>query len=109
VDDTRWTFGRREERLILHREETEDGFLLAVSENGQPRSYHFTDLHRLIAFQSDMEAFLIRTGWTFIEFAPERRGGRDRRSFPRIAERRRWWTDGLRLMTTGRRSPKLDR
>ena len=41
-----------------------------------------------------MEAFLIGSGWSFVAFSPERRTGRDRRTFPRMGDRRRWWTDG---------------
>lgn len=40
-----------------------------------------------------MEAFLHRTGWRLLEYSPERRRLHDRRSFPRLEERRRWWTD----------------
>src|SRR5262249_23475233 len=93
--DSVWTFGRREERVRLRREETPEGMLLVVEENGAPRSYSFNDPTSLIAFQSDMEAFLVRTGWTLLEFTPDRRSGSDRRQFPRMSERRRWWTDGL--------------
>src|SRR5262249_26262929 len=50
--------------------------------------------NKLTTFQVDMEAFLIGSGWSFVAFSPERRSGRDRRSFPRISDRRRWWTDG---------------
>jgi len=43
-----------------------------------------------------METFLLRTGWTFASFSPERRIPLDRRTFPRItSDRRRWWTDGV--------------
>jgi hypothetical protein len=89
-----WTFGRLQERVVLRREQAADGILLLVTENGTPRSYRFSDVGRLLAFQSDMEAFLVRTGWSLLEFSPDRRTGRDRRQFPRLAERRRWWTDG---------------
>lgn len=89
-----WTFRRRGDRLLLRREETPSGVHLVVTENGTSRSFAFSSLSRLVAFQSDMEAFLVRTGWTFIAFAPERRRGRDRRRMPRMTERRRWWTDG---------------
>jgi hypothetical protein len=95
VSDSVWTFGRREERVRLRREEATDGLLLVVDENGAPRSYFFNDATSLIAFQSDMEAFLVRTGWSLLEFEPDRRTGLDRRKFPRVQERRRWWTDGL--------------
>lgn len=95
LSDSVWTFGRREERVRLRREETTDGLLLIVDENGSPRSYFFSDANSLVAFQSDMEAFLVRTGWSLLEFTPDRRTGLDRRQFPRMSERRRWWTDGL--------------
>ena len=95
VSDSVWTFGRREERVRLRREETTGGLLLVVDENGSPRSYFFNDATSLVAFQSDMEAFLVRTGWSLLEFSPDRRTGMDRRKFPRLIERRRWWTDGL--------------
>jgi len=93
MDDCVWTFRRRTEQLALRREETSSGVNLVVVENGTSRSFGFSDIERLIAFQGDMEAFLIRTGWTFIAFSPDRRSGRDRRRMPRITERRRWWTD----------------
>jgi len=95
MDEGAWTFRRRSEQLLLRREETPTGVNLLVIENGTCRSFSFTDLDRLVAFQSDMEAFLVRTGWTFSAFAPDRRRGRDRRQMPRMTERRRWWTDGL--------------
>jgi hypothetical protein len=66
-----------------------------VTENGTPRSFFFSDLDRLVAFQADMEAFLVRSGWSLLGFSPDRRRGRDRRHFPRPTERRRWWTDGV--------------
>jgi hypothetical protein len=94
MGDSVWTFRRRAEQLLLRREETDTGVHLVVVENGTTRSFAFNDIERLIAFQSDMEAFLVRTGWTFVEFTPDRRSGRDRRRMPRMTERRRWWTDG---------------
>jgi hypothetical protein len=94
MDDCVWTFRRRGDQLLLRREQTPAGVNLVVVENGTSRSFAFSDMDRLVSFQSDMEAFLVRTGWTFIAFTPERRSGRDRREMPRIAERRRWWTDG---------------
>jgi hypothetical protein len=95
MDQTVWTFCRRTDKLQLRREETPTGVHLVIVENGTSRSFAFTDLDRLAAFQSDMEAFLIRTGWTFAAFSPDRRTGRDRRQMPRLTERRRWWTDGV--------------
>jgi hypothetical protein len=94
VEDPVWTFARGDQQLTLRRQTTEAGVLLVVTENGTPRSYFFDELSKLTTFQVDMEAFLIGSGWSFVSFSPDRRGGRDRRSFPRISERRRWWSDG---------------
>ena len=90
-----WTFRRREDRLTIQRQATDQGLQLLVSKNGQPRAYGFSSLDRLIAFQCDMEAFLVQTGWSLADFTPDRRRGADRRDLPRVAlDRRRWWTDG---------------
>jgi len=91
---TVWTFQRDGQELSLARD-TDHAFRLTIITAGDSsRQYGFADLPALIRFQEDMETLLLRTGWTFARFSPESRGGRDRRSFPRIDERRRWWTDG---------------
>jgi hypothetical protein len=94
VEDQVWTFARGSQRLTLRRQQAEGGILLVVTENGASRSYFFDEITKLTTFQVDMEAFLIGSGWSFVAFSPERRTGRDRRTFPRISDRRRWWTDG---------------
>jgi hypothetical protein len=96
VEPSCWTFARGDSRLELRREEDGNGVNLVVQGEGAPRCYSFSDIERLVHFHSDMEAFLVKTGWTLVQFAPDRRAGRDRRTFPRDSERRRWWTDGLR-------------
>jgi hypothetical protein len=74
------------------------GVNLIVAGDGVPRVYWFPDVEKLVHFQSDMEVFLLRTGWHFSEFSPERRRGTERRTWPRLSrERRRWWTDSVRL------------
>jgi hypothetical protein len=95
VDDYIWTFSRGEQQLQIRRRPVPDGHMLEMtSDDGPPRSYFFADFTALVVFQSDMEAFLLRTGWSFVAFTPERRAGVDRRGWPRLDERRRWWTDG---------------
>ena len=94
VDDQAWVFeGPAGERLELRHRETDEGLLLVVTDGAAPRSYFFHDLQALTRFQSDMESFLLATGWKFMVFSPDRRSGRDRRQWPRLSERRRWWTD----------------
>jgi hypothetical protein len=94
VDDFTWTFSRAEQTLEIRRTPVADGHRLAITGDGSPRSFFFGDMAALVAFQSDMEAFLLKTGWSFLKFSPERRTGVDRRGWPRLTERRRWWTDG---------------
>jgi hypothetical protein len=90
-----WTFGRQHERLSIGRRP--DVCTLVVVTPGEEREYRFADLSTLISFQADMETFLLKTGWTLLKFSPERRAGRDRRRFPRLEERRRWWTDSVEM------------
>jgi hypothetical protein len=95
VDERSWKFERGGQQLRLQRRQAPDGLYLVVTAEDSPtRSYFFHDLATLIPFQTDMESFLISTGWTFVGFDPDRRTGRERRTFPRLDERRRWWTDG---------------
>lgn len=90
-----WTFARRDDRLTIQRERTAQGeYQLLVIQNGSPRTFVFSGFDRLVSFQSDMESFLVRTGWSLAAFTPDRRSQGDRRQFPRVDnDRRRWWTD----------------
>jgi hypothetical protein len=92
-----WTFERGAERVTLVRAKYCEPPVLTVTVNGQgPKLYEFGYEYELMRFQTNMETFLLKTGWCFASFSPERRGGRDRRGFPRVDdERRRWWTDGV--------------
>lgn len=80
--------------MTIRRQRAGDDWQLAVDDNGQARLFTFPDRDRLVRFQSDMETFLVRTGWSLAAFTPDRRRGTDRRDFPRDQnDRRRWWTD----------------
>ena len=97
-------FVRAGQRIELQRQETDTRALLMMSGAGAPRSYQFEDVIALVRFQSDMEALPLKTGWSFNEFLPDRRSVADRRTWPRLTERRRWWTDGLLRQYIPRRS-----
>ena len=96
MDHGVWTFVRGNDRLEITREDLDDGTTLVIAGDGTPRSYFFREPHRLETFQRDMETLLLKTGWTFQSYEPDRRTGRDRRGWPRRSnDRRRWWTDGI--------------
>ena len=97
VQTPHWLFGRDDQKVKIERvgEKDDDLTLVITANDDPPRRYAFSDLVALMRFQADMEEFLVTTGWSLLEFSPERRGLRDRRTFPRINERRRWWTDAL--------------
>jgi len=96
MDHGVWTFVRGNDRLEITREDLDDGVTLVIAGDGTPRSYFFREPHRLETFQRDMETLLLKTGWTFYGYEPDRRAGRDRRGWPRRSnDRRRWWTDGV--------------
>ena len=93
-----WTFVRGEddeEQLTIVRVVDGDRVTVTVTTAGTSRSMQFTSPEAARVFQADMEAFLIKTGWSFVRFSPERRTGADRGSAPRVRDRRRWWTDGM--------------
>lgn len=86
-----WTFGKDKERISLGRR-SNSCVLIVVRARDEVREYRFADESALRIFQTDMEAFLMKTGWAQLKYFPERRGrDRDRRRLPRLAERRRWW------------------
>jgi hypothetical protein len=92
--DPTWTFARESDELTIVRQGASQGCALVVVLNDSPKTYTFRDERSMVRFQADMETLLTHTGWSFVGFQPERRGRRDRRTMPRINERRRWWTDG---------------
>jgi len=96
MDDVQvWTFERGSERLIVRRRTEPDAFAIEIETgDGVPRAHRFEEEDQFLVFQSDLQYMLVHSGWTLVEFAPDRRTGRDRRGFPRkLNDRRRWWTD----------------
>ena len=89
-----WLFARGDDRIELQRQcDPELATTLVVRLNGEePKTYGFAEGRLLLRFQHDMEQFLLGSGWLFTGFCPDRRTGHERRSFPRLLERRRWWT-----------------
>ena len=68
-----WTFTRRGEILTVRRQRTPDGLLLVVDDSGTTRSYFFDDITPLTRFQVELEASLLRNGWSFVAFSAEQR------------------------------------
>jgi hypothetical protein len=94
VDEYVWTYARGTQRLEIRRRETGDGHLLVVTGGDSPSSTTFRDMAALVEQQIRFEGFLIKDGWSFIGFVPERRTHADRRNAPRpTPDRRRWWSD----------------
>jgi hypothetical protein len=73
MDHQAWTFTRRGEILTVRRERTPDGLLLVVDDSGTTRSYIFDDITPLTMFQVELEASLVRNGWSFVAFSAEQR------------------------------------
>ena len=66
-----WTFDREGERLIVQRD-ARDGSscALIVTRDGLSRTIDFPELPALVRFQTDMDTFLLRTGWLLLNYAP---------------------------------------
>lgn len=89
-----WTFAKEKQRISFGRQPGSN-VLVVVRGRGDVCEYRFPDAGALRVFQTDMEGFLRKTGWSLLKYHPERRlRDRDRRRFPRLQERRRWWTGG---------------
>lgn len=97
VERVSWIFCRGDARIVIERVGGEGTAVTLVVTTNQdtPRAYSFPDGRALARFQNDMEQFLVATGWSLQSFSPDRRTGLERREFPRITERRRWWTDAI--------------
>jgi len=73
MDHPVWTFARRGEILTVRRERNRDGLLLVVDDSGTTRTYVFNDITPLTTFQTELEASLVRNGWSFVAFSAEER------------------------------------
>ena len=110
MDHGVWTFTRGADRLEISRQELDDGMVLVIAGDAAPRSYFFRELSRLETFQKDMETLLLKTGWSFVSYGPDRRTGRDRRGWPRRSnDRRRWWTDGAQKTKSSSQNADLEK
>lgn len=84
-----WVFARDSTTISVSRL---PGRRLQIdSSEGETRAFTFPDFDELTAFQLGFERHLVATGWSLIEFGPERRSGRDRRrdARPGARDRRR--------------------
>lgn len=92
-----WAFSRNGSRMAVIRRDNDGDVTLVIAAGGQaPKTYTFDQKARLNSFQSDMQSFLVRTGWRFVGFRPERRSRfRDRRSTERVCERRSLPSDAV--------------
>ena len=102
-DEPTWTFARGVDELTIGRRIDSGGVTLTVSVNSanahvnssNAHTYEFPDLATAMRRQAEMEASLIKFGWSFVGFLPQRRSHDERRGMPRATDdRRRWWTDG---------------
>jgi hypothetical protein len=90
ADDQRpptWVFARDTTTIRVLR--LPEGRLQIESSEGQTREFSFPDLDELTAFHLGFEQHLVATGWSLVEFSPERRSGRDRRAQSRGGRDRR--------------------
>ncbi len=73
-----WAFERDTDRLEIRRAENADQ-LIITGDAFNRRVLSFGSAGELIDFQIRFEQHLVRTGWQFVRFAPERRTGAERR------------------------------
>jgi hypothetical protein len=81
---------RGQERLRVEWRETPRGLALIIFAVEQTRSFSFHDFPAFEKFRLDMERFLLRSGWSVLDFAETPLANPDRLtdSTPRAAIRR---------------------
>ncbi len=68
-----WLFARGSSTLQLSRSGDPDARRLSVTGPARSRLFDFATHEALVAFQVRLERHLVRTGWRFVSFSPERR------------------------------------
>jgi hypothetical protein len=72
--NARWSFARGDELLQIHHVRTAEGLFVIERHDGFPdRSFYFADLLHLAQFHEELVARLLDTGWSLVDFWPERR------------------------------------
>lgn len=72
---------------MLHCRESGRGVTLVVSGDGDLRSYSFHDFAALVKFESEMEEFLLQTGWSPSQLTIEPRLTPDHATQPEVGRR----------------------
>jgi len=87
----RWRFERGADWIEISREATPNARQLDISgANAASRVIAFSVHQELIEFQSGFEDHLLKTGWHYVSFSPDRRNEPRRRwALPWFSERRR--------------------
>lgn len=80
-------FERGAEQLIICREAAPDATALTIVGGARERHFGFETRREMVDFQIRFEEHLLRTGWRFVSFSPERRGDVARQAV--AVERRR--------------------
>jgi hypothetical protein len=78
-----WVFGRADERIEIRRSADVNATQLILLGAEGARTVNFDGHPALVAYQTQFEAHLLCSGWSFIRFEPERRGTSDRRRHTR--------------------------
>jgi hypothetical protein len=84
-----WVFARADERIEIRRSADVNARQLIILGAEGSRTVDFDSHPDLVAYQTQFEAHLLASGWSFARFEPERRGTSDRRRHPRADADRR--------------------
>jgi hypothetical protein len=71
--DYSWVFAKSDARIVIRRSASIDTTQLVTEGDAGERILDFKSHAELVEFQIRMEEHLIRSGWAFVGFWPERR------------------------------------
>ena len=78
-----WVFACAEGRIEIRRSADAKATQLIILGAEGSRTVDFDSHAELVAYQTQFEAHLLGSGWSFARFEPDRRGPNDRRRRPR--------------------------
>ena len=93
------TFLKGGDELTVEHAVSEAGVTVTVRHDREMdgetvRIHHFADESAADDFRANLEASLLKFGWVFIGYLPNRRRSTSHQENPEHADRRRWWTNG---------------
>lgn len=98
-----WTFAKGGDEVTVEQWAEPETVVVVITreyETGAQtvHSYEFAEHSSAEQFHANLDEALLKFGWSFVGYLPQRRTHEERRQRLRSSDRRRWWTDGVLIL-----------